>query len=435
MFDVFHIGHLRHLKKAKEFGDYLIVSITPDKYVNKGPDRPIFSETYRAEMIKNLEFVDEVIINKYPTSVELINNIKPDVYVKGKDYEKLEEDLTGNINLEKEAIEKHGGRIEFTDEITFSSSNLVNNIKLSEQTRDYVKELKNKYTLKDIIKYIDDLKDLNVVVIGDSIRDEYMFGETIGKSGKSPIVAFKNYHLEDYDGGVLAIVNHLNTFVKNVDCITRDSLTVKRRYIQNNQKLFETYDTDINEYYKRPPRTGVKGYDITIVADFGHDFMNKPTRENIKENSNFMALNTQSNAGNMGLNTINKYNKDANYICIDEKELRLAFSNSEDKIEDILMNHFTTQIVTITKGEDGCIVYKDGRCYNIPSFTLNGIVDTIGAGDAFLSITSLLAYNNVPAEIIGFIGNCVGALATTYMGNKQSVTYKKLCRYIDIVLR
>jgi len=433
VFDVFHIGHLRHLKKAKTFGDYLIVSITPDKYVNKGPNRPIFNEKYRAEVINNLWFVDEVIINDKPTAIELIKRIKPDVYVKGKDYKKLNEDITGNILLEKNAVESYGGKIVFTEEITFSSSNLVNNITLSKEAKNYIKIFKNIYTYKDVINYLDKLKDLNILVMGDSIKDEYMFGSTLGKSGKSPIVAFENKHLEEYDGGVQAIVNHLNTFVKNVDCETVFQTIVKRRYIQDAQKLFETYDTAINEYYK-PLSRDISKYDLIIAADFGHGFFNKKTREKLLS-VNFLALNTQSNAGNMGLNTINKYNRNADYICIDEKELRLAFSNSEDTIEDILTHNFKDIVVTITKGEYGCIIYKDGRCYSIPALTTNGVLDTIGAGDAFLSITSLLVYQNAPAEIVGFIGNCVGAIATTYMGNESCITYNKLCKYIEMIMK
>ena len=49
VFDLLHIGHIKHFKEAKEFGDILVVSLTPDKYINKGPGRPAFNERLRLE--------------------------------------------------------------------------------------------------------------------------------------------------------------------------------------------------------------------------------------------------------------------------------------------------------------------------------------------------------------------------------------------------
>ena len=86
VFDLLHIGHLRHLKSAREFGDVLVVTITPDRFVNKGPGRPAFPEGLRAEALASLECVDFVAINYWPSAVELIAILKPNFYVKGSDY-------------------------------------------------------------------------------------------------------------------------------------------------------------------------------------------------------------------------------------------------------------------------------------------------------------------------------------------------------------
>src|SRR5256885_211297 len=68
VFDLFHVGHLRHLRSASEFGDVLVVSITGDKYVNKGPDRPAFLSELRAELLAGLELVDYVAIVEEPSA-------------------------------------------------------------------------------------------------------------------------------------------------------------------------------------------------------------------------------------------------------------------------------------------------------------------------------------------------------------------------------
>ena len=121
VFDFLHVGHKRYFEKAKSYADLLIVSITTDKFVNKGPSRPIFNQHLRAEMIASLEAVDYVILSDDETAVNIISQIKPKFYVKGKDYKNLKEDLTKNIFKEKRAVEKNGGKIVFTDEIQFSS--------------------------------------------------------------------------------------------------------------------------------------------------------------------------------------------------------------------------------------------------------------------------------------------------------------------------
>mgnify|MGYP001330685896 CR=1 FL=1 len=86
VFDLLHPGHIRHFDVAKKEGDILIVTITPDHLVNKGPGRPIFEENLRAESLAALEVIDHVVINKWPTAVEAISLLQPNVYVKGSDY-------------------------------------------------------------------------------------------------------------------------------------------------------------------------------------------------------------------------------------------------------------------------------------------------------------------------------------------------------------
>ena len=125
-FDLIHTGHIRHLQEAKRQGDILFVTITADKYVNKGPDRPVFSEILRAENLSALSCVDYVGIIDSQTAEEPILRIKPRVYVKGNEYKNAADDVTGKITKEKQLVEKFNGEIYFTNDITFSSSNLIN---------------------------------------------------------------------------------------------------------------------------------------------------------------------------------------------------------------------------------------------------------------------------------------------------------------------
>ena len=126
VFDLLHIGHIKHFEEAKTFGEVLVVSITPDKFVNKGPGRPAFTTSLRLESIAALESVDYVFANKWPTAEDTIKIIEPDIYSKGPDYKDHLDDITGKINDEEAAVNFVGGKIVYTDDITFSSSSLLN---------------------------------------------------------------------------------------------------------------------------------------------------------------------------------------------------------------------------------------------------------------------------------------------------------------------
>ena len=117
-FDVFHIGHLMHLKAAALMGDQLVVSLTKDEYVNKGANRPMFNETQREAILLELRCVDRVVVVK--NSIEALRLVRPDIFVKGKEYE-------NSLSVEDVTYcKKHGVKIAFTDEPVFSSSEIIN---------------------------------------------------------------------------------------------------------------------------------------------------------------------------------------------------------------------------------------------------------------------------------------------------------------------
>lgn len=124
-FDLMHPGHIKHFQAAKNMGDVLVVTLTPDKYVDKGPERPIFNENLRAESIAALECVDYVAVNEWPTAEQTLRLLKPNYYVKGQEFEYLE-DKTGKIQREYEIVKEIGAEMRFTHEIVFSSTELIN---------------------------------------------------------------------------------------------------------------------------------------------------------------------------------------------------------------------------------------------------------------------------------------------------------------------
>src|SRR5215510_6153661 len=117
VFDILHVGHKRHLDIGKKHGDLLIVTLTTDKFVNKGPDRPVFGEKLRAEMVAGLETVDYVGISPNPGAEHVIEVVRPSYYLKGSEYSDEESDVAGRIKTERLAVEKFGGSVLYTEDI------------------------------------------------------------------------------------------------------------------------------------------------------------------------------------------------------------------------------------------------------------------------------------------------------------------------------
>jgi rfaE bifunctional protein nucleotidyltransferase chain/domain len=123
-FDMMHPGHIKYFQASKNIGDVLVVTLTPDQFVDKGPDRPVFDQNLRAESIAALECVDYVAVNRWSTAEETLRLLLPDYYVKGQEFEKLQ-DKTGKIQKEVEVVKEIKAEMRFTHEIVFSSSKLI----------------------------------------------------------------------------------------------------------------------------------------------------------------------------------------------------------------------------------------------------------------------------------------------------------------------
>ena len=221
VFDVIHYGHIKYFEEAKKKVDYLIVSVTRNKYVNKGPGKPIFNTLKRCEVLKSIKDIDEIIISNYPTAIENIKLIKPHYYIKGKDYKNLSDDLSKNILLEKKEVEKYKGKILFTNSELHSSSSIIN------KNFDFITEEAKKFFNKSIFygldlefkKIINKLSGKKVLIIGDPILDIIKTSIPSGRSNKNNIIATRLISEELNFGGTLLILNFLSQFYKKIDYV------------------------------------------------------------------------------------------------------------------------------------------------------------------------------------------------------------------------
>lgn len=476
VFDVLHIGHIKHFEAAKNECDVLFVTITADEFVRKGPDRPYFSSAMRMQMLASMEVIGGVSVVNEPSAIPAIEAVQPSVYFKGQDYLNANEDITGKIDTERATVEKYDGRLHHTKEITYSSSNLINNFfaDYNPALRKCLRQMREnngKDTLKSLIEKI---SGLNILIIGDAIIDEYQFVSALGKPSKENIIATLSQGTEQYAGSVFAVANHLSSFSKSTEIITTlgekntfhdlikerldPSVTLneiivsgrpttrKTRFVDKGytRKLFEVYDMDdtpLPESVQRELDEKIaeraREADVTIVCDFGHGMIAPSTVEVLKKEAKFLAVNVQTNAGNQGFNHITKFDR-ADFICIDAPEARAAVAEKFEPIEDILNHTLPSRLacpyMIVTHGIYGCYVHQEGQgVTHIPAFT-SSVVDTVGAGDAFFAIAAPLAALGATSEEIGFIANTAGALKVGVVGHRKPIDRISVIKYITALL-
>jgi rfaE bifunctional protein nucleotidyltransferase chain/domain len=480
VFDLLHIGHIKYFESAKAAGDILIVTVTPDRFVNKGPNRPAFPEQLRCDAIAALGVVDYVALNEWPTAVETIQLVKPDLYAKGSEYKKAENDLTGKIVDEEKAVRGVGGSMLFTDDIVFSSSALINQFSsdFPDDTRKFFQTLAKSPGENRILSYLDNARKLKVLVIGEAILDEYNYCDMIGVATKDPAIGVRYISQERFAGGILAVANNLASFCDNIDLIAmlgqfepeeafiREHLAgninpeffykensptiIKQRFVlegPNIQKLFEVHKINQLELSQSEQSTlndlilsRISEYDLVLVVDFGHGFINQVTARLISEKARFLAVNTQTNSGNRGFNVISKYPK-ADFVCLNDLEIRLEERNNPGTVFDKVKSvgrKLSSSVTIVTQGRDGCICFHsekgDEEIFVVPAFARK-VVDRIGSGDALIAVASLCAVQNAPAVITGFVGNAAASVAVSTVGHRSSIEIVSFKKYLSTLLK
>ena len=462
VFDLLHIGHIRYFEQARRMGDLLVVTVTPDRYVDKGSHRPAFPELLRAEAVASLGCVDFAAINEWPTAEETLRLLRPHVYVKGSEFRNIGSDMTGKIAAEAEVVSEIGAELRFTEDIVFSSSNLINRYlsNLPEELNEYLDLFRKRWSLDQVLETIDRMESLRVLVVGDTILDEYQYCDAMGKSSKDPVLALRYRSHDLFAGGVLAVANHVSNFAGRVDLVTaigevdshegfiRSKLnanveprlfvqpgaptTVKRRFLDGYSfnKLFEVYvmddsglprAADSRACQELEDRAGK--YDLVIAADFGHGAVSPEMVRVLAREAPYLAVNAQANAGNRGFHTVTRYPR-ADYACLAEHEIRLETRDLRSSIRpmmDRVAKKLSCPLFVVTRGRSGCLIRGGERKFvAVPAFA-HKTIDRVGAGDAFFSVTALAAAQRVPCEVLGFIGNVAGALAVEILGNQKAI--------------
>lgn len=466
-FDLLHPGHIVHLEDARKLGDLLVVTVTDEKHVNKGPGRPYFNDVLRTRTLAALACVDYVVLVPHTAAVEAIETVKPHIYCKGTEYADAANDVTGNINDDVATVRRHGGEVRYIGDVVFSSTRLLNRHfdTTNPELTSFCQSLAGRCTPQQLADAVNAFSGLRVLVVGDTIFDKYTFVKVQGLTSKNRIISGRYLEEEAQAGGALAVYRHIKQFTPNVrltsllgteewleatlrlylpsgdDATVRDPgfvSIIKQRFVEpvsegkDLSKLFS-----VNYLNAAPPgaaavsrvvdvlRKEMKSCDLVVLTDFGHGLMQPAVRELLQEEAPFLALNCQTNSNNHGFNIISRQYRRADVFSLDEQELLLSAGHRHiDHAAELeqLRAHLGARAGWLTRGAVKTLgISAAGEEAACPPLG-DDVTDTIGAGDAFFSVMALAAARGLPVDLTTFLGQLAGAQAVKIVGNREPIS-------------
>lgn len=474
-FDIVHPGHLRYLQFARQQGDVLVVSLTGDNAIEKSDGtRPFVPQEFRAESLAALEFVDHVVIEDGPTAEPVIAALRPDVYIKGKEYE--ESHHPGFLS-EKILVEQCGGRVIFSSgDVVFSSTTIVQELgdALAADGFDNAAKLgvccarwgiDHAFLRRTIGEHF---RGKRVAVVGDSILDIYTFCETGNIAGEAPIMTVRPIEEKRYLGGAAIVAAHLKSmgaephlftttgddaesrdFIRRLDQLgithtalrTRRDLPTKLRYLAESQKLLKVdrgcaqpLDSTSEKQLIGEVSTIASDLDAAIFLDFGYGTV---TASLLSQLLPAIRPKVRIITGDVsGPRRTLLAMHGADLITPNERELRSVVGDFDRSLPTVvmeLMKELRAANLAVTMGARGCVLFRPReenrsawftsrlRSEYLPTLAPHAI-DPLGAGDAFLSAATLSLSCGATLTQAGYIGSAAAAVAVGRIGNQPVST-------------
>ena len=461
-FDIVHPGHVHHLEHARSLGDLLIVSVSSDSHVSKGMNRPLIPDDLRARNLAALQAVDVVYVNPYATAVELLEALKPDVFVKGREYEKS---VDPRFAAERDAVIRNGGRVVFTGgEVVYSSTALINSLAKTDAFHDEkLRRFRERYGLSAaaLANLAHRFRDLKIVVAGDYILDRYHFCEALGIAGEAPVMSLRSLRRTEYDGGAGVVALHLAALGCQPTLVTAmandahassaqlrmtaagvhvrsiangKATVVKERYLVEEAKMFRVeeggpapLDSTLERRYADELMHAALDADAVIFTDFGygtltHGLMERLTPE-LRSKVGVLSADVSGNHGDLM-----KF-RGMDLICPTEREARQNAGDHSSGLGAVMSKVLTkleARQAIITLGKQGLVTFDHPpghdsagerlRSEYIPALSTHAI-DPLGCGDALLATAtaSLAAGGSLMAG--AFLGACAAAIEVRQVGN------------------
>ncbi|MCC6424515.1 MAG: adenylyltransferase/cytidyltransferase family protein [Phycisphaerales bacterium] len=460
-FDIVHPGHIQHLEFARSLGDRLVVSISADTHVNKGVNRPLIPDDLRAASVAALQCVDAVYINSHPTAVELLNSFQPDIYVKGREYEKNHDP---RFLAERDAVTTHGGRVVFSSgEIVYSSTAIINSMNRRAFDHDRVTRFTEQYglTMPHLHQLLQRARGKRVLVIGDYLLDRYHFCAAGGVAGEAPMMSLRSLQQQDFDGGAAVVALHLAGLGAKPILLTsladdaasaqtelrlrsdgveveaihqRRQLVTKNRFLVEQQKLFKVDDGAESPLDSRAEQTladkilqVAEGASAVIFTDFGYGTLTAGLLDRILVplRSTVPILTADISGPRSNLLQF----KGVDLLCPTEREVRQTLNDFTSGLGAVVWNllHETgAQQALITLGKQGLLTFdcppdeaaagERLRSEYLPAFVGHAI-DPLGCGDALLATASLCLAAGGSLYAAALMGSLAAAFEAEQVGN------------------
>lgn len=474
-FDILHPGHLRYLTWAKERGDVLIVSVSADRVVHKGQFRPYVPQDLRAENLAALEVVDYVTVDDHDWAGPILELIKPNIYVKGKEFENV---FTGRIGRERQLVESYGGKVLFSSgDVVYSSTKLIeeHRDKLA-YADDQVEAFCRRHSITPgrVEEILGSFAGKKILVVGDTIVDTYIFCDRLGMSADAPVLVVRPLDSERFLGGSGIVAQHVNSLgAEAMFCsvIGKDAegdyargelsrkgvaselvvdearpTTSKTRYLSDGKKLLNVnqfrdhnLDSPIAAQLQEKIEKAADQADAIIICDFGYGVITNRLLEvlcAVGKKRKIPVVGDVQCSSQMG--NVTRL-KGITLIAPSEREARIALCDRESGVADLaamILAQTGNEALIITMAERGLMIFdtqgkplgddckamplhevkKQLQPEYLPTFA-NQVVDAMGAGDAMLAMMSCCLASGAKVLESAFLGNCAAAIECRKMGN------------------
>ncbi|HNQ22398.1 MAG TPA: PfkB family carbohydrate kinase [Phycisphaerae bacterium] len=464
-FDIVHPGHIRYLEFARRQGDLLVVTLTGDAAFTKRDQGPYIPEELRAENLAALLFVDYVCIDPNPTAEHILALVKPDLYVKGREYENSDDP---GFLAEKRTVEQCGGRIVFSSgEIVFSSTKLIERMPAApELEAERLSLLCQRYDISTGLVYdlLQRFRNLRLLVVGDIVVDRYVFCDVLGVAHESPMMSLARLEESEYLGGAAIVARHavalgarpfllscggsdagstralelLRKEGVEVELLpSRPGLVEKTRFLADENKLFKVdmgerlpLDSTAERRAARVLEAHARGADAAVFCDFGYGMITggllSRTLPMLRHNVGVLAADVSG-----GRATLLNFEK-VDLLCPTEREVRAVLNDYDSGLSAVAWQTLArTQArhLLVTLEKRGLVVFQrrnqqpgtpgwSGRLKSeqLPSFA-EYAVDGLGCGDALLATSTLALAAGATLMQAAYLGNAAAALEAGRLGN------------------
>lgn len=456
-FNVIHIGHLRLFSYAKKIANHLIVGVINDETSRANL---LIGQDKRLDGVKSNKFVDEAyIING--NLKDFISKYKPNYFLKGKEFENQK-------NPEKKLLDKINCKLIFgSGDEQLSVSDIIKDefgeSKINNIVDDYDYCNRHNISKVDLLKKIKKLKNIKALVVGENIIDRYILTQPLGMSQETSLVVHKPLEKKDFLGGASIIAMHIANLISQTDYLSliekKDNyfnfinLKLKKNNINSYFVEDETYKTIIKTRYRLDNNTIfrtneflnfnvsknlenkilkkftqlIKNKNLLILSDFNYGFLSKNIVAKMikiaKKLNNKIIISGDSQTSSQN-GDISKF-EGIDLITPTEIEARKYITKTSTGLAVVsqkILKKLKLKNLVITLNKNGILIdtktkskYKTDKINSLA----NIVVDTAGAGDAFITYTSLGLVVGANIWESSYLGSLASAIHVNTMGNEK----------------